>query len=178
MNELSKIRRSIKSIASTGSGHGIYLAEVVALSGQTCSVRIDGITLSDVKLRATINANHQSQLLITPKVDSLILVADLSDGKLENLAVFAFSEIEKVELTTPKIVLNGGKNDGMVKINPLVERLNTLETDMNNLKEALAKWIPTPNDGGATLKTATTNWAISTLKTTTKGDLENPNVLH
>lgn len=178
MNDLSKIRRSIKHIASTGGGHGISLAEVVALSEQTCSVRIDGITLSDVRLRATIDTNHQSQLLITPKVGSLILVADLSEGKLENLAVFAFSEIEKVELTTPKIVLNGGKNDGTVKINPLVERLNALETDINNLKKALAAWIPAPNDGGETLKTATTNWATATLKTSTKGDLENPNVLH
>lgn len=178
MDNLSKIRRSIKSIASIGSGHGIYLAEVVAVSGQTCSVRIDSITLSSVRLRATINTNHQSQLLITPKVGSLILVADLSDGNLENLAAFAFSEIERVELTTSKIVLNGGKNDGTVKIQPLIDQLNALENDINKLKSAFSTWTPIPNDGGATLKTAATNWATSTLKTTTKGDLENPEVLH
>ncbi len=178
MDDLSKIRRSIKSIASTGSGYGIYLAEVLEVSGQTCSVRIDGITLSDVKLRAIINTKHQSQLLITPKVGSLILVADLSGGKFTDMVVFAFSEIEKVELTAPKIVLNGGKNEGTVKVQPLVDRLNALENDINSLKRIFTTWTPAPNDGGATLKTNIANWSASSLSITSKNNIENPDVLH
>lgn len=178
MDNISKIRGSIRAIASTGKGYGIYLAEVLEVSDQTCKVRVEGVTLSDVKLRATIDTSHSSQLLITPKKGSLILMADLSGGRLDNLAVFAFSEIEKVELNAPKIVFNSGKNDGMVKVNPLVKRLNAIEKDINSLKKVFSTWSPVLKDGGGALKLAATDWIGSSLSTTTKDDLENPNITH
>ena len=58
-------------------------------------------------------------MLLTPKIGSFVLVADLSGGDLSDMAVVMFSEVEK-------IIINGGNNGGLVKINDLVNQLKMI----------------------------------------------------
>lgn len=178
MNNISKIKRSIKAIAHTGTGYGVYLARVIKTDGQTCSVQIDDITLTDVKLRPVINTSPH-KILITPQQGSYVLVIDLSSGKMEHLAVFAYSEIEGIDINlSNNLTINEGTNGGLVKVNELTQKLNAIEKDINNLKQALSSWLPVPNDGGNTLKLITGSWSAAIITPTSKSDIENTKVKH
>ena len=72
----------------------------------------------------------------------------------------------------------GGKHGGIIKIEELTTKLNTIEQDINALKQALSTWVPIPSDGGAALKAAVTSWAAKPLQQSKRGDYEDPNVKH
>ena len=76
------------------------------------------------------------------------------------------------------VVLNGGKLGGAVKVETLTERLNTIERDLNQLRQQLSAWTPIPQDGGAALKAATANWTAHPLALTERTMLENPKLKH
>ena len=76
------------------------------------------------------------------------------------------------------IVFNGGKLGGIIKIEELTTKLNTIEQDINSLKQSLSSWTPIPSDGGAALKAAVTSWAGKQLQKSKRGDYEDPNVKH
>jgi preprotein translocase subunit YajC len=52
MNNYSKIRKSIKSIAGQTVALLCYAAEVKSVESDTCTVELADTTFSDVKLRA------------------------------------------------------------------------------------------------------------------------------
>ena len=99
------------------------------MDGDTCSVELDGLTLTDVRLRAVVNGEN-SKILVTPETGSYVLVADLS-GDFSQLAVVGYSEVEKIEVDADNIVFNGGDNNGLVKIKELTDRLNELVDAFN-----------------------------------------------
>ena len=57
-----------------------------------------------------------------------------------------------------------------------VERLNKIEQDINNLKQAFTSWTPTPQDGGAALKTVVASWSGSKLTETKVEDIESETI--
>lgn len=99
MDIYGKIREKIKTI-SGASRSFVFTGIVKSVSGQSCSVEIEGLTVTDVRLRAVVN-DSKEQLLIIPRVGSYVLVVDLT-GDLRNLAVFACSEIDRVNLSIGK----------------------------------------------------------------------------
>jgi hypothetical protein len=129
MNNLSEIKKSISRMRGAQQP-SILLAQVKGVDGETCTVSIDGLELSDVRLRAVVNGN-ESRLLITPTVDSFVLVTDLSCGNMTSLAVTGFSEIDNIKLdlgnTEEAITINGGDNAGLVKVIELTEKLTPLK---------------------------------------------------
>ena len=114
-----------------------FTAKVKSVNGETCTVELEGITLTDVRLRAVVNGEN-SKILVTPKTDSYVLVVDLA-GDLSQLAVVGYSEVEKIEVDTDKIIFNGGNNNGLVKIEELKRNLNSLK----NYVEAMASAVST-----------------------------------
>lgn len=157
------------------------LAQVKGVDGETCTVSIDGLELSDVRLRAVVNGN-ESRLLITPTVDSFVLVTDLSCGNMTSLAVTGFSEIDNIKLdlgnTEEAITINGGDNAALVKVIELTEKLNAIEKDINALKQVFSSWVPVVYDGGASLKAAAASWAAQRLTETQQKDIENELIKH
>ncbi len=137
MDTLSEIKESIKKIASTGGMFRAFTAKVKSVNGKTCTVELEGLTLTDVRLRAVVNGEN-SKILVTPKTDSCVLVVDLA-GDLSQLAVVGYSEVEKIEVDTDKIIFNGGNNNGLVKIEELKRNLNSLK----NYVEAMASAVST-----------------------------------
>lgn len=75
-------------------------------------------------------------------------------------------------------VFNGGNNDGMVLLMPLLNALQTVQKDINKLKNIFNTWAPSPNDGGAALKSALTGATYPTnlLTVTQQNDLENTKI--
>lgn len=163
-------------MALSDNGDMLLLAKVVSVNGDTCSVDVDGLVLTDVRLRAVVNGEN-SKLLITPKVGSHVLLADQS-GNMSQLAVIGYSEIEKIEVDTESITINGGENDGIVKVIELTEKLNNLEKDINALKDVLKNWTPVVYDGGTALKAGAAKWFGQKLTETKQEDIENELIKH
>lgn len=106
--------------------------------------------------------NNESFILI-PEIGSKILIAYTNKENGYTVWVQKASEI----------LFNGGLNDGLVKVNELVTKLNIIESDLNDLKQAFSTWVVVPSDGGAALKTITSTWYGNSIEETTKEDIEN-----
>lgn len=149
----------------------------------TCTVELDDIELEDVRLNAVNDDNDKTSFII-PKVNSWVLIAYIQ-GNEADAFVSAFSEIEKIiiqtsgiEITADSIVINNGDNNGLVKVAELTQKLNTLENDLNTIKQVFSSWVPVANDGGAALKSASASWSGSQLQQTKQADIENDKIKH
>ncbi len=179
MDSLSSIKSSIKSISGGVVSLGpIFNAKVKSVDGETCSVDLDGMELTDVRLRAVVNGEN-SKILVTPKIGSHVLVADLCRGDMRETAVLGYSEVDKIEIDcADKIVINGGHNDGLVKIGPLVDRLNYIERKIGALMDIFYDWVPLPQDGGTALKTTLAEWCVGQIELSRRENLENDKIKH
>lgn len=127
-----------------------------------------------VRLQSAIGLNNG--FVIFPKVGSVVIVTFLN--KLTGY-VSTCSEIDKIYIDAEnEIIFNDGQNDGIVKISPLVNKLNAIENDINQLKGLFSAWVTVPSDGGASLKTLTATWSTGVLTPTTNPDIENTKIKH
>lgn len=170
MDIYTLLKNRIQNLCQTPADSALILAKVKKVDGQTCVVTIGELELSDVRLRAVVN-DEESGILVTPTIGSFVMITDLSNGDKRDWAVVMYSEIDKVEF-------NRGKNGGLINIEDLVSHINTIEDDINNLKTAMSGWTPTPQDGGAALKTAVTTWATQQITKTKKSDIEDDKITH
>lgn len=161
----------------------LFPARVVSVQGDTCTVNIDVLDISGVRLTPTTTERKDS-LLITPEADSYVLVGSLS-GDYNNLCVLAIDTPASVMIAIGEIsvmmdkegiVLNGGELGGLVKLEAVTKKLNALESQFNELKNILKAWAPVANDGGATLKSAISTWAGQPVTSTNTSELENKKV--
>lgn len=107
-----------------------YLCKVKIVNGATCDVvrAIDDMEIKDVRINSTITENEG--LVIAPKVNSYVLITDIDGDKW---FVSQYSQIDSITLDVDnKIVINGGNNDGIIKINELTQKLNDLVNAFNN----------------------------------------------
>lgn len=179
MDKSKEIKEAIKSIVGV-PGMMFVMGKVESVGDETCSVKIaDRLVINDVRLNASADGNADN-ILIKPEVGSMVLMADLSGGELRSLVVISFSALESMTVKFKgEVVINGGKNEGLVKVVPLKDRLNAIENDINSLKKVFSSsWIPVVYDGGASLKAAAASWAAQKLTTTSKEDIENPEIKH
>ena len=121
----------------------------------------------DTRLRATTTEDDM-ELLIIPAVGSGVIVGSLT-GEFDQLVILSIDRADQ-------IILNGGHHGGLVLVHELTQLVNSLERELNNLKESILAWIPTPQDGGLSLKTKLTPWAGRKLALTQVRDLENPKI--
>lgn len=147
MGQEKQIREAIRTIAGTNQVSSLLFSAVVTeVDGDVCSVMHDSLEISGVKLRAIKN-EEKNFLIVTPAKDSIVLVADLSNGYMRDLCVVQYSQIDKVELsfgdgqaltieggttkdengnvTNDGVMFNGGTN-GLVQIKDLTSKLNDL----------------------------------------------------
>lgn len=161
MDDLSKIKRSIRRIAGGGS-RWCFTAKVKSVDGEVCSVETEGLTLTDVRLRAVVNG-EESKMLVTPKTESYVTVLDVR-GDMRELLVVAVSEVEKVEVTAEEVIFNGGNNGGLINIEKLTKKLNALANDLQTHTHTCLNG-----------KTATTETVVTKFS---KSDYEDENVTH
>lgn len=135
MNNLSRIKESIQSIAGRNINDDCYVVgEVTEANGTTCSVKInETLTLTDV-LCVAADDGESNNIKIKPAIGSKVLMADLSGGNLRQMVVVAYTQIAKLEM--PKIeslIINGGKNGAIINIDKLTDKINEVIDVLNNL---------------------------------------------
>jgi hypothetical protein len=163
-----KIIEAIKKIGRADEGD-IFTAKVLSVDEAegTMEVEHEGLTFFDVRLRAV--ADGGKGFIIIPKKDTYITV-----GIIEKNGRYVMLNCSEVE----KIIINGGDNDGLVKVKEVTKKLNALEKELNSLKSFISSWIPVASDGGAALKTILASWAGQSITPTQQKDLENKKVKH
>nr|DAS38743.1 MAG TPA: hypothetical protein [Caudoviricetes sp.] len=145
----------------------LYQGFVKSVEGKTCTVQIDGLDVPDVRLRAS-TTDEDSELILVPAVGSAVIVGALSD----DFGQLALLSMDKVDTIT----IHGGKQGGLVLAPSLVKKLNALEEDLNNLKQAIKSAPTVPNDGGSSFKASLQGWAGAALTKTKQSDIENSKV--
>lgn len=107
-----------------------FTAEVVSVSGNTCTVKHGKLELTDVRLVA-VDDDRTNTMLITPTDGSVVLVADLSNGDMRDLCIVQYSNVKS-------IVFNGGKLGGLINIESLVSKINELVDAFNSHSHTIA----------------------------------------
>jgi phage gp45-like len=107
---------------------------VVRVEGTVATVQI-GDSQWEAQLRAT-EVDNDGQMLVVPKVGSAVVLACLS-GDYRQMVVIAVDEAERIEISG-EVVINGGKNGGMVNITDLTQILNNMITSYNTHTHAVA----------------------------------------
>ena len=79
------------------SGQVFFPATVESVEGTTCTVKVDNLSISDVRLKAT-TTQTENRVLLTPVEGSDVLVGSLA-GDYNNLFVLTADEIDRIEVT-------------------------------------------------------------------------------
>lgn len=142
MESLSEIRKSIQKMSSGGRTCSIFTAKVERVDGEVCEVEYEGLRLTDVRLRAVVNG-EESGVMLTPKEDSYVTVADLA-GDMTQLVAIGFSEVERVDITAGgDIHLNGDSFGGLIRIEDLVNDLSNIVNTFNTHTHTVANGVTT-----------------------------------
>lgn len=168
MDPYRELRELLAKIGG-GKATNLYQGVVTALSDITCEVSIDGLSIPDVRLRASTEVDG-AQIIVRPAVGSVVIVGSLT-GDLDHLVVLSMDRAEEV-------IINGGKLGGLIKVQELTQKLNALESEVNNLKQLLASWVPVKGDGGAVLRGLLGSWAGKRLTLSRREDYEDTKVKH
>jgi hypothetical protein len=156
----------------------VVLAKVenVDAEGYACEVSIEGRpNRLKVRIRSVIDGSQEG-VLILPKVGSFVLVGLINNNPNSNYIV-SFSEVDDIWLQSPTIKLNGDANGGLVQIEYLLERLNSLEDILADLiLKYDAHTHPVPKPAGPTGLPAVLS--AQAPGKTVRADLENDKVTH
>lgn len=179
MKATKKIRDGLQALG----GHGIYeiyTGEVVAVDEEKTLIDVqinDNVVIYDVRLKVVIDNNNG--LFIVPKPGSFVAIAQLDGG--QDYALLQASEIDKVwlkiadttwEVSSAGMVINGGANLGIVKVESLVKRLNEIETALTEIKTGFASHVH-PSNGAPPAAPYTYQ-----VPNSTNADFENTKVTH
>ena len=184
---MADIRNIIRQLAQSGGETSalVCIVDAVDKTARTvdCSPLNEGAPLLGVNLQANQGADYG--LCLFPEIGSYVIVGFIADGAAG--VVLLTEEIESAEIVVGEIsvhldknavTFNGGNLGGLVKVEDLTKRLNIIENDINDLKNAFTSWQVMAQDGGAALKTAVSKWSDSTLSATQRSDYENEKVKH
>ncbi len=130
------IAESIRKLAGSANAFETFVCEVKSVDGATCTVTrvLDGLEIPDVRLNC--HSTENSGIVVTPKVDSYVLVTSI-DGL--SFFVSQCSEVEKITIDCEsEIIINRGDNKGVVKIQELENNLKKLKSYIENIATATA----------------------------------------
>lgn len=148
----------------------LFQAVVKSVEKDSCTVDIGGLELSDVRLKAVADGKTEQVIMAIPAVGSRVLAGSLT-GDYRDLAVLSLENFDT-------LILGGKGYGGMVKVEELVGRLNKIEKEINELKQAISAWKPVSMDGGGALLTALTKWLTVELTETKRDEIENVKIVH
>lgn len=199
---MTLIGDAVKTLAKQGevAVNHLQVGTVTAVDWgkRTCTVKLDdGRERYNCKLRA-IADDSATGVCFKPKVNSEVLLGAIEREEM-NAIVLAYTEVESIEIKMPDVfcrvqngvieieareikakanqtTFNDGLLAGLVKLQPLVAKLNAIEADLNAVKAVFAAWLPVPGDGGAALFAAIKAWAGKLFTPTLSAELENTKI--
>ncbi|MCT4614556.1 MAG: hypothetical protein N4A49_06740 [Marinifilaceae bacterium] len=180
------IKESIENLIKDYSSD-IVLAKIVSIDydKKTCVVSLGSVEYVDVRLNSIVKTELPG-LTVFPKIGSMVLINQIANSS--EMYVVNTSEIDRFSLKIEDFCLDVSE-DGFTfnqaklgsyasDINKLVEKINKLETEINDLKGVFKNWAPAPQDGGAQLKTAVASWTAKSIETTTVDDIKDETIKH
>lgn len=183
---MSDLVTAIRTIARSMINNEMLMGKVTKFDSSNWTVNVElnmGAKVEEVTIRSVLN-DEKTGIFIEPKVGSYILCST-TDGRLENMKIIVFSEIENIELMpSKKMKLRGDDFKGLVKIQELEDNLNSLKQFVESMHAALPiafnAIVPVPpalfvasGSAGAGSYTGSMSGKAIVLK-----DMENKNVLH
>jgi len=179
---MGDIVKAIRTITKSMIKPDVVLGEVLSFDSSNWTVKIklnQGATVDDVTIRSVLN-DGESGVFIEPKVGSYVLCS-LTDGKLENLKVLLFSEIENIELMpAKKMKLRGDDFGGLIKIEEIKTQLSKMTARIDLLYNAINAGTPATGapDSGAALATSMKAVIAAVPPKEDFSNMENKNVEH
>ena len=143
---MDALKQAIDDRIATYQKQYIELVQVLAVDvdARTCTIDYNGIQLKDIELQVVQGVG--TGILIVPSVGSYVSLA-MPEGDLNLAYILSCSKVDSMLIEVEKsclklnkdgLELNGGSNGGLVKINDLVRKLNTVESEISSLKTRLA----------------------------------------
>lgn len=199
MNE--DIRGAVQRLSkkNTGFDATIELATVVSVNEaeMTCDVVLfdnEDLILEGVKLKPVVPGVDLTEMgaVAFPEKDSKVLIAQINNDPTD-LFVVLVSKVKKISLDAGSLVkmvmdlqsgsmgldlakgliFNGGKNGGLPKVKPLLEKINRLEKALNDLTTAFNSHTHTGVTSGAASTAPIVTKANKIDNLTALADIEN-----
>jgi hypothetical protein len=126
------------------------IAKVTKVDGYR--VDVDPVDGSAPILEALLTTQEATAGIVAiPKEGSLVVVTFTSNS---GAWVSLVNDPERIEITSPEIVFNGGDNKGLIIAQALKTEIDKLNSNFEKIKNVIANAPVTPNDGGASFKAA------------------------
>lgn len=184
------LQRLIEAIARRGQAPLLVTVGKVSNIDEDkriCDIAIDDdLTLNNCRLNAIIDS-YSNRLLIVPKENSMVAFIAIG-GKLTEPLIIAYSEIDKVllkigntevNIDTDKVEINGGDNDGIIKIQDLTDKLNNLvDWCKNHTHSGVITAVSGGSGAPAVGTSGNTGKPISSPASFNKSDYEDTKVTH
>jgi len=134
---MNAIAEAIKKAARRGEELYLKLCTVdsVDRTARTidCSPIDDGAKMESVDLQAL--QGRIGGVVAFPKVGSEVIVGYLDR---DNAVVLLMTQTDRIEIDCDEIIINGGDNAGVVKVDKMVDWMNNVYQDMQTLKSLLS----------------------------------------
>lgn len=176
MDDKRKIANNIRNLAGTDKANfETFVAKVVKVNETSCDVErvLDGKRINNVRLNASLIIDDG--LVISPGINSYILVT-----KIDSTKYFAsqFSKIDKISINLDgEMVINGGENGGIAKVEKIVENLDKIKTYLNSLNTAISEGL-SGTAGNAGVAAAGTFMNTMDLQSLEFEDMKNDKIKH
>ena len=142
-DKIKKLKEQIRGIV--GANPNLPLDGVVkSVSGDVCSVEIEGLELSDVRLKTT--ADGKDNLLIVPKVGSRVLMLS-ADGSVDNLTVIKCDAASKIIYNENGLEVEIDSETGKVKLSNSTTSLKDLFDQIADILKTLKVFTPSGPSG-------------------------------
>ena len=143
MDKLKQLKNNFREMV--GANPNLPIDGVVkSVQTDTCTVELEGITLSDVRLKST--ADGKDNFLIVPKVGSRVLMLS-SDGSVDNLTVIKCDVAEKIIYNENGLKVEIDSTDGKIKVQNNTTSLKDLFQQITDILKTLKVFTPAGPSG-------------------------------
>lgn len=144
----SEIKEIIRDISGCTKNPVVFTAEVVKVSGNTCSIQYGEMELSGVKLFSIGDAGN---FLIKPAVGTMVTVADLSGGNKRDMVIIKIDKVEQLKFEHNKLVFDLDGKSSKIEISSKQVSLLSLFDELINIIKNLKVNVLAPNSPSATV---------------------------
>lgn len=180
--EPKNIMEAIQAIVAPMIKVQSFVGKVTSVDKDTDTCEVvpqEGGAERECRLTSVTNTGDGSKWVLYPKVGSFVTVSILNNLK-EYCFVSQFFELDEVVINCNKITFNGGENGGLIKIDELVSRMNSIENALSALRNQYNSHTHLYSPGPSAQVPSATPIPVnqSGIGSTSKSALENPKIKH
>ena len=142
-DKIAKLKQQLRDLVAANPNLPID-GIVKSVSGDVCSVEVDGFLLSDIRLKAS--ADGTDNLLIIPKIGSRVLMLS-SDGTIDNLTVIKCDAASKIIFNENGLQVEIDSEAGKVKVQNEETSLKALFVQLTDILKTLKVFTPVGPSG-------------------------------